>query len=344
MPIHVPFVIGHRGAAGLAPENTMVSLRRARLEGARWVEFDVMLSRDGVPLLFHDDTLNRTTNGKGLIAKHDFKDLRELDAGSWFNAAFAGERIPSFAETIEMLATEGLGANVEIKPTPGRARETAEAACRMITENWPVSIKLVISSFEQDAMAVARDMLPDRDRARAVALLQQSQTIVNRLTVRELVGFGRWPHHQGRPGPEDARLTQAALETFELDQMADRALETLSGGQRQRAQVAMVWAQSTPWLLLDEPLNALDPKYARDLMHRLHELTRPGPEARSVVVVLHDINAAATWADRVVAMKDGRLHASGESANILTPGGLGELYEPRFDVLDHEGRPVVVSR
>ena len=67
-------------------------------------------------------------------------------------------------------------------------------------------------------------------------------------------------------------------------------------------------------------------------------------EARSVVVVLHDINAAATWADRVVAMKDGRIHASGESAEILAPGVLGELYETRFDVLDHEGRPVVVSR
>ncbi|MEQ8899370.1 MAG: ATP-binding cassette domain-containing protein [Roseovarius sp.] len=186
--------------------------------------------------------------------------------------------------------------------------------------------------------------LPDRDRARAVALLQQSQTIVNRLSVRELVGFGRWPHHQGRPGPEDARLTQEALETFDLDPMADRALDTLSGGQRQRAQVAMVWAQSTPWLLLDEPLNALDPKYARDLMHRLHELTRPGPAARSVVVVLHDINAAAAWADRVIAMKDGRLHASGDSAEILTSDVLGDLYETRFDVLDHEGRPVVVSR
>ncbi|KZY34339.1 ABC transporter ATP-binding protein [Roseovarius sp. HI0049] len=186
--------------------------------------------------------------------------------------------------------------------------------------------------------------LPDRDRARAVALLQQSQTIVNRLTVRELVAFGRWPHHQGRPGPEDARLTQEALDTFDLGPMADRALDTLSGGQRQRAQVAMVWAQSTPWLLLDEPLNALDPKYARDLMHRLHELTRPGPVARSVVVVLHDINAAAAWADRVIAMKDGKLHAHGDSADILTPGILGDLYETRFDVLEHGGRPVVVSR
>lgn len=186
--------------------------------------------------------------------------------------------------------------------------------------------------------------LADRDRARAVALLQQSQTIVNRLTVRELVAFGRWPHHGGRPGAEDARLTEAALETFDLAPLAGRALDTLSGGQRQRAQVAMVWAQSTPWLLLDEPLNALDPKYARDLMHRLHGLTRPGPGARSVVVVLHDINAAATWADRVIAMKDGRIHASGACAGILTPAVLNEIYETQFDVLEHAGRPVVIAR
>ena len=182
MPMHVPFVIGHRGAAGLAPENTLISLRRARLEGARWVEFDVMLSRDGVPLLFHDDTLNRTTNGKGLVARHDFTDLRELDAGSWFNATFAGERIPSFAETIEVLAEEGLGANVEIKPTPGLARETAEAACRMISESWQESMPLVISSFEQDAMAVARDMLPDRDRAMLFSRLPKNwQNVVGKL-------------------------------------------------------------------------------------------------------------------------------------------------------------------
>ncbi|MEQ8322113.1 MAG: glycerophosphodiester phosphodiesterase [Rhodospirillales bacterium] len=182
MSIEVPFVIGHRGAAGLAPENTLVSLRRARIEGARWVEFDVMLSGDGVALLFHDDTLNRTTNGKGLIAKHDFSDLRELDAGSWFNATFAGERIPSFAETIDVLAAEGLGANVEIKPTPGLARETAEAACRMIMENWPDSMPLVISSFEKDAMAVARDMLPDRDRAMLFNRLPKNwQSVVGKL-------------------------------------------------------------------------------------------------------------------------------------------------------------------
>lgn len=166
VPPTVPFVIGHRGAAGLAPENTLISLRRARLEGAGWVEFDIMLSADGVPVLFHDDTVNRTTNGKGAVNKLDFATLRTLDAGAWFSADFAGTRIPTFAEAIQALAVEGLGANVEIKPYPGTARETAEATCRLINEAWPSSVPPpVISSFDAEAMAVARDQLGSFERA-----------------------------------------------------------------------------------------------------------------------------------------------------------------------------------
>lgn len=161
-----PFVIGHRGAAGLAPENTLASMRRAAAEGVRWVEFDVGLSRDGVAVLFHDDTVNRTTNGKGALAGHDLAHLRGLDAGSWFDAVFAGEPVPSFAETMQTLATEGLGANVEIKPTPGMSEATARTVCTMIAETWPATVPPpVISSFDRDAMAVARDMLPDIERA-----------------------------------------------------------------------------------------------------------------------------------------------------------------------------------
>ncbi|GGO51183.1 iron complex transport system ATP-binding protein [Roseovarius pacificus] len=185
---------------------------------------------------------------------------------------------------------------------------------------------------------------PHRDRARAVALLQQTPRIATRLRVRELVAFGRWPHHGGRPGPEDARLTEEALATFDLTPLADRSLETLSGGQRQRALVAMTWAQSAPWLLLDEPLNALDPKYARDLMERLHDLTRPAPEQRSVVVVIHDINAAAGWADRVIALKDGEIGASGPCNDIMTPATLHAVFGMAFDVIDHKQRPVVIAR
>ncbi|MEX0695377.1 MAG: glycerophosphodiester phosphodiesterase [Rhodospirillales bacterium] len=164
--IPVPFVIGHRGAAGLAPENTLISLRQARLEGARWVEFDVMLSADSQPILFHDDTVERTTNGRGAVNKLDFATLRKLDAGAWFGTDFAGVRIPTFAEAIQTLAVEGLGANVEIKPYPGTARQTAEAVCRLISEAWPSSVPPpVISSFDAEAMEVARDRLGTLERA-----------------------------------------------------------------------------------------------------------------------------------------------------------------------------------
>lgn len=162
----VPFVIGHRGAAGLAPENTLVSLRRARLEGATWVEFDVKLSRDGVPILFHDDTLERTTSGRGPVGSHEFERIGKLEAGAWFGASFAGTRVPTFAETIQTLEAEGIGANVEIKPNPGEARRTAEVVCRLIADAWPENLPdPVISSFDAEAMAVARDMLPGTERA-----------------------------------------------------------------------------------------------------------------------------------------------------------------------------------
>ncbi|EPX75488.1 ABC transporter ATP-binding protein [Salipiger mucosus] len=183
---------------------------------------------------------------------------------------------------------------------------------------------------------------PARDRARRVALLQQSPTVVSRLRVQELVSFGRWPHHQGRPGPEDREQVARALADFALEELADRPLDTLSGGQRQRAFIAMTHAQDTPWVLLDEPLNALDPRHARDLMARLHHLSRDG--SRSIVIVLHDINAAAGWADRIVAMKDGRVEAHDSASALLTPGTLGAVFDTPFEVLEHGGRPVVVTR
>ncbi|SFA91415.1 iron complex transport system ATP-binding protein [Poseidonocella pacifica] len=183
---------------------------------------------------------------------------------------------------------------------------------------------------------------PDRERARHLAFLQQSQPVVPRLTVRDMVAFGRWPHHGGRPRPEDAEATEQALRAFELEDLSERPLEVLSGGQRQRALVAMTYAQATPWLLLDEPLNALDPRHAHDLMRRLNDLSHAADE-RSVVVVLHDINAAARWADRIIAMKDGRIAAEGLVAEVLTGEVLRDLYDTPFDVLVHGGRPLVVT-
>src|SRR6185437_12837650 len=112
----LPSVIGHRGAASSAPENTLGGMRRAHALGIRWVEFDVRLSGDGHCILLHDDAVDRTTDGTGEAAALDFAALRRLDAGSWFSPDFAGERIPTLEETVALLGVLGLGANVEIKP------------------------------------------------------------------------------------------------------------------------------------------------------------------------------------------------------------------------------------
>ena len=179
-------------------------------------------------------------------------------------------------------------------------------------------------------------------RARIVALLPQSENVTARLSVGDLVGFGRWPHHRGRPGARDRTVMDEAIRTFDLAPLRDRVLDTLSGGQRQRAFVAMAWAQETPWMLLDEPLSALDPRHARDIMERLHALTRPGTGGRSVVIVLHDLAMAARYADRIVAMKDGRVVASGPKSLRLTSGLLSGLYDTPLSVETVAGGTTVV--
>ncbi|MDF0602551.1 ATP-binding cassette domain-containing protein [Psychromarinibacter sp. C21-152] len=133
----------------------------------------------------------------------------------------------------------------------------------------------------------------ESQRALILSLLTQNTAAVPRLSVRDLVAFGRWPHHRGRPTREDARHTESALERFDLQPLATREVETLSGGQRQRAFLAMSYAQATPWMLLDEPLAALDPKYTRDIMDRLRDIAADRADRRSVVLVLHDLSVAA---------------------------------------------------
>lgn len=172
------------------------------------------------------------------------------------------------------------------------------------------------------------DMLNARppERASRVALLAQNEQVTARLSVREFVNFGRWNHHRGRPKEDDNRKIDAAIEAFDLVSLADRRLDSLSGGQRQRAFVAMSWAQETPWLLLDEPLSALDPRHVRDIMDRLHTLTRPSQTQRSVVIVLHDLGVTARYADRIVALKDGQLIVSGPRVLTMTGPMLSDLF------------------
>lgn len=164
----LPKVIGHRGAAKAAPENTIVSIREAKRQGAAWVEIDAKLTADNQVILLHDDLLDRTTSGTGAAARATLDAVRALDAGAWFAPAWAGTRVPTLEETVREVLGLGLGLNVEIKPCPGREHVTAELVLRELQRLWPKPGQgpaVLISSFAYDALRVARKLAPEFPRA-----------------------------------------------------------------------------------------------------------------------------------------------------------------------------------
>jgi glycerophosphoryl diester phosphodiesterase len=161
----LPRVIGHRGAAEAAPENTLVSFREAKRQGATWVEFDAKLSADNRAFILHDDNLDRTSDAKGPARALGYDDLRALDAGSWKAPQFAGEKMPLLAEALALFAQEKLDFNLELKPCPGRARETASIVLDEVKRLWPQARqKPLISSFVLECLEIARDQVPEFPR------------------------------------------------------------------------------------------------------------------------------------------------------------------------------------
>jgi glycerophosphoryl diester phosphodiesterase len=159
-----PRLIAHRCGGSLAPENTLAGLRVAASHGFRAVEFDVMLSADATPVLIHDETLDRTTDGCGRVAETSDAELARLDAGSWYSARFAGEPLPSFGDAAELCQALGLWANVEIKPSVGREAETGRKVALQTRELWSGLPPPLLSSFSQTALAAAREAAPELPR------------------------------------------------------------------------------------------------------------------------------------------------------------------------------------
>lgn len=161
----IPKVIGHRGAKAYAPENTLASIHAAADMGIEWVEVDVKLTKDSVAIIFHDDELNRCTNGSGLVAETDFKTIEELDAGLWFGDSFMGEKIPTLEELLNVVIDRGLNVNLEIKPCPGREVETAEVMLDVATRIWSDdSPPPLISSFSHVSLEAAYDAMHEWPR------------------------------------------------------------------------------------------------------------------------------------------------------------------------------------
>ncbi|SIT16567.1 iron ABC transporter ATP-binding protein [Insolitispirillum peregrinum] len=176
--------------------------------------------------------------------------------------------------------------------------------------------------------------------ARRLAVLRQENHFVSRLTVRDLVSFGRYPHSRGRLGADDLAKVQEALEFLDLADLSDRFLDQLSGGQRQRAYVAMVLCQDTDYLFLDEPLNNLDMRHAVAMMRLIRRIA--DEFRRTVVLVIHDINFASAYSDRILAMKDGRLVHDGPPDHIMTPGVLEDIFDIPVHVEQVRGQAVGV--
>jgi iron complex transport system ATP-binding protein len=178
-----------------------------------------------------------------------------------------------------------------------------------------------------------------RTLAKRLAILPQIQDAAPRLSVRDLVSFGRYPHSRGRLSAEDHAIIEDALKTFHLTPLHNRALDTLSGGQRQKALLAMIFAQQTEYLLLDEPLNNLDIAGSRGLMQQLRQVSRE--QGRTIVIVLHDINYALAYADHLVAMADGTVVAQGRPADVVTERLLSRTYGTDAAILKQGGRVLV---
>jgi glycerophosphoryl diester phosphodiesterase len=150
-------IIAHRGASAVAPENTLIAIAKAAELGARSVELDVMLSSDGVPIIIHDTALDRTTNGTGPVAAQSYEALARRDAGTWFGDAFAGEKIPTLSDAIDLILDRKMALNLEIKPSPGEDRATARSAIEHLAGKWHDPTTLVLSSSSMGSLEVARD-------------------------------------------------------------------------------------------------------------------------------------------------------------------------------------------
>lgn len=177
--------------------------------------------------------------------------------------------------------------------------------------------------------------------AKELAVLKQANHIQAKLSLRQLVAFGRYPHSEGRLKAADWAAVDKAIEQMSLAPYSDRRLDTLSGGQRQRAFLAMVIAQETPYLLLDEPLNHLDLKRAHELMLQVRWLAKS--MGKTVLIVLHDINMAATYVDDIIAMKAGRIQFHEPVAKVMVAQKLEALYDMPLKIADIDGQPYVIS-
>lgn len=181
---------------------------------------------------------------------------------------------------------------------------------------------------------------PGRVLAQRLSILRQDNRLDARLMVKDLVAFGRYPHSRGRLTIEDRDKIETAIDYMQLDPFRERFLDELSGGQRQRAFVAMVLAQDTDYVLLDEPLNSLDMKHAIGMMRMVRRTV--DELGKTIVMVLHDINFASCYSDEIIAMAEGRVVYHTTPDQLMTPEALAAIYDIEVDVQEIGGNRIGV--
>jgi glycerophosphoryl diester phosphodiesterase len=208
-----PKILAHRGGGSLAPENTLGAIRLGASLGFKGVEFDVMLAGDGTPVLIHDETLERTTNGRGIVAGIPYAVLARLNAGN-------GEPVPSFGEAARLCRELGLWANVEIKPAKGHERATGEAVAKMAADLWrDADVLPVLSSFSSEALARARDVSPGLPRGLLVERVPADWS--SRLRDLACVALHCDHRHLAQASAAEIRAAGYALLVYTVNEAAD---------------------------------------------------------------------------------------------------------------------------
>lgn len=178
----------------------------------------------------------------------------------------------------------------------------------------------------------------DEELSKKISVLRQTNHLNVRLTVRELVAFGRYPYTHSQLTENDQKIIENAISHMELNSLSDRFIDELSGGERQRALISMIIAQDTEYILLDEPLNNLDMKHSVQIMKLIRKLV--DEYKKTVILVIHDINFASCYSDYIFALKDGRLLCEGKTSEVITPGVLHDVYDMDFQIEEIGGNRI----
>ncbi|GGB44576.1 ATP-binding cassette domain-containing protein [Virgibacillus dakarensis] len=203
-------------------------------------------------------------------------------------------------------------------------------------------ISRLIAKDDGEITIDGQDILQAKNKelAKKISILKQSNAINLKLTVKELVSFGRFPYSQGKLNKEDWEKVEEAIDYMELRDMQDKFLDELSGGQRQRAHIAMVIAQDTEYILLDEPLNNLDMRHSVSIMKTLRRLVNE--MGKTIMIVIHDINFASCYSDNIVALKDGKIVKQGPTCDVIDKCVLKDIYDMDIDIKEIDNQRICV--